>query len=286
MSETVTRPTHAQLREQCLELGDMVRELRSADAEKRTPNWAADLKAATLQLHAVDAEYTAAVRAHEVELEQRTSGGPRAATGRTGGDMADYRTAGQRFIESSDIAEWAQRGAQGASPMVEIERRTLLTSGTASNDAGALLPQGSPFIAPGGIDRRRLYIRDLVAPGTTTLSSVPYVREYTPRTTETAATGVAEGAAKPEAALLFVAADAPVRKIAASEVTLRQVAFRTYNLPSEVVAFTQSNHTATQVADASAAAIAAISAPRATVCSVRLSFVFPSTGVLADRTKC
>jgi HK97 family phage major capsid protein len=61
----------------------------------------------------------------------------------------------------------------------------------------------------------RLVLRDLIPSTTTNLSSVPYIREYTPATDETGASSVAEGAAKPEVIMAFSDQDAPVRKLAA-----------------------------------------------------------------------
>jgi len=90
--------------------------------------------------------------------------------------------------------------------------RTTITSGTASNDAGALLPQGTP-LQPTPREAR-LFIRDLLTVQGTGLSSIPYVREYTPVTTEVGASSVAEGIAKPEVAMLWESDDAPVRKVA------------------------------------------------------------------------
>ena len=212
MADTAT-PDFRALTDDCLALGDKVRELRSAPADKREGTWERDLRDAVTNLRAADAELSMRSRIYEFEQGQRNSQGPRAATGAVA--EAEYRTAGERFAHDPDVADWAKRGGRGTSPAIEIERRTLATTATSSNDAGALLPKGSPFLSPGGIDRRRLYIRDLVASGNTTLNSVPYVREYLPRTNETAATGVAEGTTKPQATIQFTAVDAPVRTIAA-----------------------------------------------------------------------
>ena len=209
----INRPTSAELREACLQLGDKLRELRTAEPEKRTPNWAVDLRQTTNELYAVDTEYTVALR---METPPEIRGvGPVAATGAQAA-LAEHRSAGQMFAENTDVQDWLKRTkGSGQSPTVEVERRTLITTSVSDTPAaGALLPKGQPFIAPGAIDRRRLFIRDMIAPGATTLNSVPYVRELNPRVNETSATGVAEGALKPEAVIQFVAVDAPVRTIA------------------------------------------------------------------------
>ena len=194
--------TLQELRSLLTEQGDRLTQLRTAE---RTDTWERDVRATVAAIQGLDAEYTARQAA-----EYAPAAGTQSMTG------GEFRTAGEQFISNDAFAEWASRGGRGTSPSVDVERRTLMTTGTSSNDGGLMLPKGSPFMSPGGMERRRLFIRDVVASGTTNLSSVPYVREYTPRTTETAASGgIAEGGEKHEIAMLFESADAPVRKVAA-----------------------------------------------------------------------
>jgi HK97 family phage major capsid protein len=211
------RTAAAQLVDTLKGYGDKARELRETPREKHTTESIHDLRLTTALIQSADAELT-----HLLTLEHDArsaampaqGAGPIGATGATGQGI-EMRSAGRIFTETADVAAWMGRsGAKSASPAVEIERRTLITSGTSSNDGGLLLPKGSPFISPGGIDRRRLFVRDVISPGTTTLSSVPYVREYTPRTTELGASGQVEGSAKAEVQMLFESDDAPVRTIA------------------------------------------------------------------------
>ena len=76
-----------------------------------------------------------------------------------------------------------------------------------------LLPQGQPILPTPR--QMKLTVRDLIPSTTTTLASVPYVREHTPATDETGASSVGEGIAKPEVVMEWSDQDAPVRKIAA-----------------------------------------------------------------------
>lgn len=138
----------------------------------------------------------------------------------------EYRSAGEIIVADAAVAEWLQRPS-GRSPSVELrgrftdawmhnwqegyEQRTLVESGSSS---GLLRPVGQPFLPAQAIDRRKLFIRDLIAGGTTNLASIPYVRELNAETNETGASTVAEGATKPEAVIEFQDDDAPVRTIA------------------------------------------------------------------------
>jgi HK97 family phage major capsid protein len=155
-------------------------------------------------------------REAQIALEKRAKDaglrGPQAA----GADLSEVaRTAGAEVVLDERYAEWAQRGASG---VLDIEVRSLIQSGdgtTGLPEAGVWRPLGQPMLAPGGIRRQRLFVRDLLSTGTTTLSSVPYIRELNAATNESGAATVAEGSAKPEVTMEFEQADAPVRKIAA-----------------------------------------------------------------------
>jgi HK97 family phage major capsid protein len=157
----------------------------------------------------------------EIAMHQRNGGAALEGAG-----QQEIRSAGELVVSDEAIAAWLQRPS-GQSPSVELrgrftdawmsnwqdeyEQRTLVESGAT---AGLLLPVGQPFLPAQAVDRRKLIIRDLIAGGTTTLSSIPYVRELNAETNETSASTVAEGATKPEATIEFVDDDAPVRTIA------------------------------------------------------------------------
>lgn len=209
----------AELRDTCLNAVTRVSELRSLPTDKRGETFAADLRSATVELESADAMHQTLTRilrdhADEDERSRRPQGtGPSAATGAHTGDGPDLRSLGQQVIDDEAYQEFAARGARGGEVGVEV--RTLLDTAVTSPAAGLFMPQGTPFLNTAALDRRRLFVRDLLSTGTTGLNSVPYIRELSPRTNETGATTVAEGAAKPEVTMQFVAADAPVRKIAA-----------------------------------------------------------------------
>lgn len=206
--------TVAELREQLLELGERMGELRERPTEERSANWSTDIRTTRDEIYALDGQMQVA------EAISRSEG-PTAGTQPQSG-VPEFRTPGDIYTTHEEYTEWVRRGARSESPTIEVERRALLDTVVAS-EGGALLPQGQPFIAPGAIQRRRLFVRDLIAPGSTTLNSVPYVRELNAAALEGGASAVAEASAKPEATMIFEPADAPVRTIAAWVPVTRQV---------------------------------------------------------------
>lgn len=108
---------------------------------------------------------------------------------------------GQQFI-GSDAFKSANYGITSG-----VEMKTLITSGPAS--AGAFIQ--ADRVAGVDMPRRRLTIRDLVAPGSTGSNSIEYYRQ-TAR--NNAAAETAEGAAKPESAYAWTLVQSPVQTIA------------------------------------------------------------------------
>jgi HK97 family phage major capsid protein len=206
-----------ELRTQLLELGDRARELRERPREERSANWGDDVRETRDSIYLLDAELRV-LELTETRMAEVT-GTPAAGMELF---VPEFRSAGELFTEHEDYTEWLTRGARGDSPMLEIERRNLI-SGVVNADGASLLPQGSPFIAPGALQRRRLFVRDVIAPGSTSLSSIPYVRELNAAALELGASAVAEASAKPEVQMNFEPADAPVRTIAAWVPITRQV---------------------------------------------------------------
>lgn len=100
----------------------------------------------------------------------------------------------------------------GTRSFPHIEVRNLLSS--VSADGGVFRPVGTPELNTGAIQRRRMWLRDVLSVQTTGLSSVPYIREVDADTSEFGASAVAEASAKPEVSASFLQVDAPVRKIA------------------------------------------------------------------------
>jgi len=120
-------------------------------------------------------------------------------------------------LMQSEFGDWlrksqGRRGSNWTSPSAEIAAAEFwaatLTSDPASG--GTLIV---PDYRPGIVEYlfRQLVVADLLAQGTTSSNLISFMRELAP--TNAAAT-VAEGAAKPESALVFEAATAPVRKVA------------------------------------------------------------------------
>jgi HK97 family phage major capsid protein len=217
----------------CLTLADQLRDMRTKSVEQRSDNWSAELRRVIDELDAVDREYTAR---QALASERRV--GPHAATLPTGG--AELRSAGEVFSNHEVVVAARNRGKEGlfarlkddaievplsslilgrAMPsyrdQVNREVRTLLDSATTGAvSAGLFVPTPSPFLNAASIDRRRLFVEDVMASGTTDAALIRYIRELNPRVTEEGITSVAEGATKPELEMTFVEADAPVRKTA------------------------------------------------------------------------
>ncbi len=129
----------------------------------------------------------------------------------------DRLTVGQQFAEG--VRAFIERGGHrgsGAwtSPTIECAgylhtlQATTLTEGSGSGGP-LIVPDYLPSIIP--LNQRRPVVADLVAPGTTTSNLVQYMKE---KTFTNAADAVKEGLAKPESALVYEAATAPVRKTA------------------------------------------------------------------------
>jgi HK97 family phage major capsid protein len=126
------------------------------------------------------------------------------------------RTLGQQFVASAAGEFFRQKRHHGtrnwSAPVAELDasflRAATLTSDPAS---GGKLIQADvrPGILP--LPTRRLTVRDLLAPGTTDSNAVTYMVE---KTFTNAAAAVAEGAAKPESALIFDQVTDLVQKIA------------------------------------------------------------------------
>lgn len=141
------------------------------------------------------------------EREERGRRGPSSF----GVDLdAEYRSPGAQVIEDEDYAAWQGEPHTRSFPKVEV--RNLLSSVT--TDGGVFRPVGTPQLNVPTLQRRRFWLRDACVVQTTGLSSVPYIRETDPGTSEFGATAVAEASAKPEVSATFTQYDAPARKIA------------------------------------------------------------------------
>jgi HK97 family phage major capsid protein len=100
-------------------------------------------------------------------------------------------------------------GAQWASPTIELEMHATTLSEAGGSGGPLVIPQYIPGILP--LLFRRLVVADLLASGSTNSNAIVYMKETT---FTNAATPVAEGAAKPESALIFAQVTELVSKIA------------------------------------------------------------------------
>lgn len=155
--------------------------------------------------HGVAATDIAEIKGRMDELEQRAA--------RRGKDGAAPLSIGRQFAEkkAGDIASVREHRGR-----VSMAFKTTITS--AGNSAGSLIVPHRDEALP--MPRRRLTIRDLMTVITVESGSVEYARQ----TARSSAAGmVAEGTAKPESAIAFELATAPIRTIAHWVPASRQV---------------------------------------------------------------
>jgi len=188
---------------------------RPMNAEER-----AAIDAALGEAEAIDARITG-MRSDAsllARLDQIAGGGRPGAS--PSGIMlpTDRRSIGQQFTQNADIQAFIKHGGHRrngawASPAVECfnpltMRGTTLTEDPASGGK-LLVPQYQPGIQP--LLFKRLVVADLMASGQALSNSIVYMVESA---FTNAAAAVAEGAAKPESALVFDQKTDPVSKIA------------------------------------------------------------------------
>lgn len=138
------------------------------------------------------------------ELEQKSAR-------RGGGGQDRQPTIGEQYVESDEYKNAFASGArQGQNVGIEVKAITSLTT-DANGSAGDMVRPDriqSPMMM---LPDRQMTIRNLIAPGQTSSSSIEYVQE----TGFTNNAGmVAEGTLKPESTLKLDLKNAPVRKIA------------------------------------------------------------------------
>ena len=142
------------------------------------------------------------LQAQVLELEQK-------AARRAGGeDDADARKSfGQRFVDAEAFKKAHEAGEirrKGGRVSMEIDSKAINTAATGA--AVIADRQAGVIITP----ERRLTIRDLIAPGSTSSNLITYMKEtgFT-----NAAAPTLEGARKPESTLTYAQSQAPVIKI-------------------------------------------------------------------------
>jgi len=212
----------AELRGSLYEVGNALREMRTKPEDQRSDSWAREMRDNAHMIYAMDAELRIAeLRAADDRAkklaESRGGAGAEGTGTNLSGDKREHRSMGEQVVEHEEFIDWLKRShGSGTSPNIEI--RTTITEGAYLDplgSAGLWVARGTPYLPPAAIDTRRLFIRDLLAGGSTTLAAIPYIREDNPRVYEGGASAVAEGTAKPEVAILFTEDLAPVKKIAA-----------------------------------------------------------------------
>lgn len=211
------RPSSIELRDAATEAGDKLRELRSLPADRRGESYDRDLRDASALVVDLDREFTQARSREQYDFELAAMEQGLQIPEARGGDASgqsprEARTAGDIVTQTADyLGELRARGDAGG-----IEVRNLLASGSDfGSGSQVFVPVGTPYLANGTLQRRRLFVRDLIPVQQTGLASVPYIQEVNAFTNESGAATVKEGSAKPEVTAEFTQADAPLRKIAA-----------------------------------------------------------------------
>jgi len=209
-AEKITAPV---LREQLKAAADYMGGLQKVDAEKRDASWSADIKSAIDFIHQADPQLTAIERSLPVDPADGPTGNQRLAN-------PDFRSLGEQF---TDREEYRNAGSEGwgASRALELELRGSLFNSnhqfridSTVPGGGAFLPQAPNPLAP-RVRQMRLFLRDVISVSATGLSTVPYIREVNPASTEFGASAVLEGTPKPEVTMDWDLDEAPARKLAA-----------------------------------------------------------------------
>jgi len=121
-------------------------------------------------------------------------------------------TAGQKFINAEEFKAITGQGGMGAASKIVVNCKTITSLTTDALGSAGDLVDSQRIVSPmATLPNQRLTIRDLLAQGQTSASSIEYVQEtgY-----ENNAAMVAEGELKPESSLKFDLVTTKVRKIA------------------------------------------------------------------------
>ena len=128
----------------------------------------------------------------------------------TPGTSTATKSLGERFVNSDAYKSWRPGGGQQQA-FFEAPEQLGFNVKTTFTTAVSTLTEYDRQPGMVMIGQQALTVADLIAPGETTMNTIRYVREDT---YTNAATIVAEGGTKPEAAFDTSEVDAPVRKIA------------------------------------------------------------------------
>lgn len=157
-----------------------------------------------------------AIAQRMTEVEQKMARRP------GGDDPKELKTLGQHVIDDEKIKEVLSKKAGVARLTVEVKDIYSGPAlwGSASTDTNALIMPDRQPIVP--LPRRRLVIRDLITPGTTTSNAIEYPVESSDPA-DTGASVVSEGALKPSTDIKFDLKSTPVRTIAHRTKASRQI---------------------------------------------------------------
>ncbi|MHA0333669.1 phage major capsid protein [Sphingomonas aquatilis] len=128
---------------------------------------------------------------------------------RGGGDDAERKSMGQRFVEDEGVKGFMARPPSKGGVSVEVKAITSVTTDTNGAAGDLIVPDRQDgIVAP---PERRMTVRDLITPGRTNSNAIQYVQEtgFT-----NAAAAVAEGTLKPESSMKFDLKTVPVATIA------------------------------------------------------------------------
>lgn len=214
-SNLTEKATVTEIRQSLLAAGEYLAGLQTVDREKRDASWQADVRSAADHIHGYDPVLMAYERGYAAE-----GSGPVGGTALIGNE--NRQSAGQLVVSDKRYNDFAEKRVANAT-FLEMELRGSLlvdnhevrTTLDETSSAGKWMPVGSPVDVPPRIRQARLFVRDVISTQSTSLGSVPYIRELNASTLEFGASSVAEGATKPEVTMTFEQDDAPVRKIAA-----------------------------------------------------------------------
>jgi HK97 family phage major capsid protein len=156
-----------------------------------------ETKAKVDELLALQAEY----RARLLDVEQKQARQP--------GPAAVAMTAGAMLVGSTEFRAWRERGGVRANPFSMSFNAAIMSTPDTNTTTVGVPADVRPGINLPGL--RRLTVRDLVTPGTTSSNAIQYVKET--GFTNNAAP-VSEGIRKPESTIVYDLVQAPVVTIA------------------------------------------------------------------------
>lgn len=149
------------------------------------------------------------------ELEQKMA--TRGADAR-----AEFKTAGQMYVEDENVKSFLANPSGGRRVSVDMEAKAIISSLTTDTDGSAgdvVVPDRRPIIDP---VQRRLTIRDLLMPGSTSSNSIQYPKETGFTNSADTHTETA-GTAKPQSEIKFDIVTSSVTTIAHWVLATRQI---------------------------------------------------------------